>query len=92
MLNKLFRIEDTGLNLTIRDQPIHEDETQAKQAMDETANTLRMVRFEVRLEYVNTNYLNSKAYRSGSEGTRAPFVVVAMSAIRLLYHHLQLQR
>lgn len=35
-------IEDTGLNLTIRDQPIHEDETQAKQAMDEMANTLRM--------------------------------------------------
>ncbi|OKL63733.1 hypothetical protein UA08_00900 [Talaromyces atroroseus] len=35
-------LDDTGLNLTIRDQPIHEDETQAKQAMDDMANTLRM--------------------------------------------------
>lgn len=31
------------MNLTIRDQPIFEDESQAKQAMDEMANTLRMV-------------------------------------------------
>lgn len=44
-----FRIEDSGLNLTIRDQPIHEDETQAKQAMDEMANTLRMVSIEISL-------------------------------------------
>ncbi|KAI7973635.1 hypothetical protein EIK77_004241 [Talaromyces pinophilus] len=42
-------IEDTGLNLTIRDQPIHEDETQAKQAMDEMANTLRMQGLQVGL-------------------------------------------
>lgn len=31
------------MNLTIRDQPIFEDESQAKQAMDDMANTLRMV-------------------------------------------------
>ncbi|CRG89572.1 Formin-like protein 14 [Talaromyces islandicus] len=34
-------MEESGLNLTIRDQPIHEDEEQAKQAMDDIANTLR---------------------------------------------------
>lgn len=31
------------MNLTIRDQPIFEDESQAKKAMDDMANTLRMV-------------------------------------------------
>lgn len=31
------------MNLTIRDQPIFEDESQAKQAMDDMANTLRQV-------------------------------------------------
>lgn len=31
------------MNLTIRDQPIFEDENQAKQAMDEMANQLRLV-------------------------------------------------
>ena len=31
------------MNLTIRDQPIFEDETQAKQAMNDMANTLRLV-------------------------------------------------
>jgi len=31
------------MNLTIRDQPIFEDESQAQQAMDDMANTLRMV-------------------------------------------------
>lgn len=36
------------MNLTIRDQPIFEDENQAKQAMDEIANTLRLVRRAVR--------------------------------------------
>lgn len=36
-------LEDSGMNLTIRDQPIFEDESQAKQAMDDMANTLRMV-------------------------------------------------
>ncbi|KAJ5082395.1 hypothetical protein N7532_011438 [Penicillium argentinense] len=35
-------LEDSGMNLTIRDQPIFEDESQAKQAMDDMANTLRM--------------------------------------------------
>ncbi|KAJ5391822.1 hypothetical protein N7509_007312 [Penicillium cosmopolitanum] len=34
--------EDSGMNLTIRDQPIFEDENQAQQAMDDMANTLRM--------------------------------------------------
>ncbi|KAK5796404.1 hypothetical protein VI817_005689 [Penicillium citrinum] len=34
--------EDSGMNLTIRDQPIFEDESQAQQAMDDMANTLRM--------------------------------------------------
>ncbi|BDD64300.1 hypothetical protein MAP00_009131 [Monascus purpureus] len=34
--------DESGLNLTIRDQPIFEDEDQAKQAMDDMANTLRL--------------------------------------------------
>ena len=36
-------MDESGLNLTIRDQPIPEDEGQAKQAMDDMANTLRLV-------------------------------------------------
>ncbi|KAJ5833871.1 hypothetical protein N7474_002182 [Penicillium riverlandense] len=35
-------LDEAAMNLTIRDQPIFEDESQAKQAMDEMANTLRM--------------------------------------------------
>ncbi|KAH8698561.1 Muniscin C-terminal mu homology domain-containing protein [Talaromyces proteolyticus] len=35
-------LEESGLNLKIRDEPIHEDEGRAKQAMDDMANTLRM--------------------------------------------------
>ncbi|KAL4795387.1 Muniscin C-terminal mu homology domain-containing protein [Aspergillus venezuelensis] len=35
-------MEDSGLNLTIRDQPIHEDENQAKQAMNDMASQLRL--------------------------------------------------
>ncbi|KAL4895837.1 Muniscin C-terminal mu homology domain-containing protein [Aspergillus ambiguus] len=35
-------LEEPGINLTIRDQPIFEDESQAKQAMDDMANQLRM--------------------------------------------------
>ncbi|KAJ5676902.1 uncharacterized protein N7477_002535 [Penicillium maclennaniae] len=35
-------LEDPGMNLKIRDQPIFEDESQAKQAMDDMANTLRL--------------------------------------------------
>ncbi|KAF7717472.1 Uncharacterized protein PECH_000479 [Penicillium ucsense] len=35
-------LEDSGVNLTIRDQPIFEDESQARKAMDDMANTLRM--------------------------------------------------
>ncbi|KAJ5937754.1 hypothetical protein N7454_004096 [Penicillium verhagenii] len=35
-------LDESGMNLTIRDQPIFEDESQAKQAMDEMANTLRL--------------------------------------------------
>ncbi|BCS18497.1 uncharacterized protein APUU_11325S [Aspergillus puulaauensis] len=35
-------LEELGLNLTIRDQPIPEDESQAKQAMDDMANQLRL--------------------------------------------------
>ncbi|KAI9368666.1 Muniscin C-terminal mu homology domain-containing protein [Aspergillus egyptiacus] len=34
--------EESGLNLTIRDQPIPEDESQAKQALDDMANQLRL--------------------------------------------------
>lgn len=36
-------MEEAGINLTIRDQPIFEDEDQAKQAMDDMANQLRLV-------------------------------------------------
>ncbi|KAG2415172.1 hypothetical protein HFD88_006363 [Aspergillus terreus] len=35
-------MEEPSINLTIRDQPIFEDEDQAKQAMDDMANQLRM--------------------------------------------------
>ncbi|KAF9886300.1 hypothetical protein FE257_011559 [Aspergillus nanangensis] len=35
-------LEESGMNLTIRDQPIFEDEDQAKQAMDDMANQLRL--------------------------------------------------
>ncbi|KKK13467.1 hypothetical protein ARAM_002306 [Aspergillus rambellii] len=35
-------LEEPSINLTIRDQPIFEDENQAKQAMDDMANQLRM--------------------------------------------------
>ncbi|OJD24979.1 hypothetical protein ACJ73_03657 [Blastomyces percursus] len=34
--------EEPGLNLTIRDQPIEEDESEAKMALNEVANTLRL--------------------------------------------------
>ncbi|KKZ65152.1 hypothetical protein EMCG_09019 [[Emmonsia] crescens] len=34
--------EEPGLNLTIRDQPIQEDESEAKVALTEVANTLRL--------------------------------------------------
>ena len=37
-------MEDTGINLTIRDKPIQEDAGQAQQALSEMANTLRIVR------------------------------------------------
>ncbi|KAI2733001.1 hypothetical protein CBS147332_16 [Penicillium roqueforti] len=40
--NEAAGIDESGLNLTIRDQPIFEDENQAKRAMDDMANTLRM--------------------------------------------------
>lgn len=60
--------------------------------MDEMANTLRMVRLESALEYVNTNRFYSKGCRSDSEETQAPSVVVAMFETRLLYHHLLPQR
>ncbi|GAD99835.1 Fes/CIP4 homology domain protein [Paecilomyces variotii No. 5] len=35
-------LEESGLNLTIRDQPIREDESEAQQAITEMANTLRL--------------------------------------------------
>lgn len=38
-----YSSDEQAMNLTIRDQPIFEDESQAKQAMDDMANTLRMV-------------------------------------------------
>jgi hypothetical protein len=40
--NEAAGLDESGMNLTIRDQPIFEDESQAKQAMDDMANTLRM--------------------------------------------------
>lgn len=43
------------MNLTIRDQPIFEDESQAKKAMDDMANTLRMVSCsKIRLASIKT--------------------------------------
>lgn len=39
--------EDALRSLTIRDQPIQEDESAAKQAMDDMANQLRLVRILV---------------------------------------------
>jgi hypothetical protein len=43
MANGFNSLEEPSINLTIRDQPIFEDEDQAKQAMDEMANQLRLV-------------------------------------------------
>lgn len=43
LIDAMHSLDESGMNLTIRDQPIFEDESQAKQAMDEMANTLRMV-------------------------------------------------
>ena len=40
------------MNLTIRDQPIFEDESQAQQAMDDMANTLRMVSMTIKFSMV----------------------------------------
>ncbi|KAJ5826754.1 Fps/Fes/Fer/CIP4 homology [Penicillium robsamsonii] len=40
--NEAAGLDESGMNLTIRDQPIFEDESQAKRAMDDMANTLRM--------------------------------------------------
>ncbi|OQE41339.1 hypothetical protein PENCOP_c005G07377 [Penicillium coprophilum] len=40
--NEAAGLDEYGMNLTIRDQPIFEDESQAKRAMDDMANTLRM--------------------------------------------------
>ncbi|KAM5429458.1 Suppressor of Profilin del [Microsporum canis] len=34
--------DDSGINLTIRDQPIPEDESEAKEALNQVANTLRL--------------------------------------------------
>lgn len=43
MTYRLISAEEPGLNLTIRDQPIQEDESEAKMALTEVANTLRLV-------------------------------------------------
>ncbi|KAJ5950428.1 Fps/Fes/Fer/CIP4 homology [Penicillium vulpinum] len=40
--NEASGLDESGLNLTIRDQPIFEDESQATRAMNDMANTLRM--------------------------------------------------
>lgn len=42
-LTSANRAEESGLNLTIREKPIQEDESEANLAMHEMANTLRMV-------------------------------------------------
>lgn len=48
--------EEPGLNLTIRDQPIEEDESEAKMALNEVANTLRLVS-RVVARYLDTTKL-----------------------------------
>lgn len=55
-------MDESGLNLTIRDQPIFEDEDQAKQAMDDMASTLRLV---CDLELFHTMLTSQRAQQSG---------------------------
>lgn len=56
LMNPDHRFDDSGMNLTIRDQPIFEDENQAQQAMDDMANTLRMVSYLKTLKPPQTSY------------------------------------
>ena len=68
--NHIFRsLDEQGMNLTIREQPIFEDEGQAKQAMDEMANTLRMVSAALRDTYVLA-ILTSSLQRAPQPGVR----------------------
>lgn len=47
-----YSLDEQAINLTIREQPIFEDESQAKQAMDDMANQLRMVGVPTKPAYV----------------------------------------
>ncbi|CAG8174523.1 unnamed protein product [Penicillium nalgiovense] len=61
--NEAAGLDESGMNLRIRDQPIFEDESQAKQAMNDMANTLRMVSDRSRLSDMvyNTYFVIQRA-------------------------------
>lgn len=48
----LNRTEEPSPNLTIRDQPIHEDENAAQQAMSDVASRLRQVRISLTINII----------------------------------------
>lgn len=73
------------MNLTIRDQPIFEDESQAKQAMDDMANTLRLVSVaSLCCCHIPTNMLRSKLSTPESGGMQAPFEDAVMFETQFL--------
>lgn len=86
-------MEESGLNLKIRDQPIHEDEEQAKQAMDDIANTLRMVNntFKPEITYVHKLMSSSKDFSRALGETPVPFVADAMYETPCSSHHQRAQ-
>ena len=88
--NHFFRLEEPGMNLTIRAQPIFEDEDQAKQAMDDMANQLRMVGFMHKILCYRTLLMIpcSELSRVVSDEMLEPCVAVAMSVTRSLFLHL----
>lgn len=81
------------MNLTIRDQPIHEDEEQAKQAMDDIANTLRMVNktCKPKITYVHELTSSSKDFNPALGETLVPFVAAVMYETPCSSHHQRAQ-
>lgn len=60
------------MNLTIRDQPIREDESEAQQAINEMANTLRLVCLTTDTNFLySANILCSKLNSQGSDAMLA---------------------
>lgn len=78
-----YSLDEQGMNLTIREQPIFEDESQAKQAMDDMANTLRMVS-DVQRDTCALKLLTfcSELRNRESDAMQAPFAAVGTCETR----------